>query len=267
MNNAERFTNRVNYYAKYRPSYPVAYLDYLVKEVGFSGTSIVADIGAGTGILSKLLAPRVKTVFAVEPNSEMRLAAAEYCKDTPNVAVVNGSAEATTLPDSSVDFITAAQAFHWFKLEEARQDFSRILRPGGKVALAWNVRDTVSPIGREYESLLKSFCADYHSSGGGSIENLAYRLLFKNSIYDSRIFPNDRHVDLETLIGYALSTSYAPIRGDEIYPAFIKSLIKFYETFAENGSVLLPMTTQSYVGEVEHRGLSGIAPERLFPSF
>jgi SAM-dependent methyltransferase len=250
MNNSERFTNRVNYYAKYRPSYPEGYLDYLVKEVGFNRESVVADIGAGTGILSKLLAPRVKAVFAVEPNSGMRLAAAEYCKNTPNAAVINGSAEATTLPASSVDFITAAQSFHWFNLEQARQEFRRILKPGGKVALVWNVRDTTSPFGKEYENLLKYFCTDYHSSGGGSTENLAYRLLFKNAEYDNHVFPNDRRVDLETLLGYALSTSYAPIRGDANYPAFIKSLKEIYERFAESGGLLLSMTTQSYVGEI-----------------
>ena len=267
MNNADRFTNRVSLYVKYRPSYPSVYLDYLVNEVGFNCESVIADVGAGTGILSKLLAPRVNTVYAVEPNSQMRMAAAEYCKDTPNVAVINGSAEAITLPDSSVDFITAAQAFHWFKLDEAKREFVRILKPGGKVALVWNVRDITSPFGREYESLLKTFCADYHSSGGGSTENLAYRLLFKNAEYDYRLFQNDRRVDLETLMGYALSTSYAPVRGDENYPSFIKSLMAIYEKFAENGGVLISMTAQSYVGEVEQQASASPASDRLFPSF
>ena len=267
MKNSERFTNRVAYYVKYRPSYPQAYLDYLVKEACFNASSVVADIGAGTGILSKLLAARVNTVYAIEPNSQMRLAAEEYCKDARNVAVVNGSAEATTLPDSSVDFITAAQAFHWFKLEEARQEFGRILKPRGKVALAWNVRDTTSLFGREYESLLKLFCKDYHSSGGGPTENLAYRLLFKNAEYENRVFPNDRQIDQETLLGYALSTSYAPVRGDANYPTFIKSLMEIFEKYAENGRLTLAMTTQSYVGEIEHQAAAGPAPERLSPSF
>jgi ubiquinone/menaquinone biosynthesis C-methylase UbiE len=250
MNNADRFTNRVAYYVKYRPSYPEAYLDYLVSEAGLSPDSVVADIGAGTGILSKLLAPLVETVLAVEPNSEMRLAAAEYCKDTPNVVVIDGSAEDTTLPASSVDFITAAQAFHWFKLEEARQEFRRILKPEGKVALAWNVRDITTPFGREYENLVKQFCLKYIGSGGGSAETLAYRLLFKNGEYDYRVFPNDRHVDLETLIGYSLSTSYAPVKGGENYPGFIKNLMELYDKLAAGGGGLLSTATHSYVGEI-----------------
>ncbi len=250
MNNSDRFTSRVADYVKYRPSYPEAYLDYLANEVSLSLDSIVADIGAGTGILSKLLAPRVKTVIAIEPNAEMRRAAAEYCKDAPNVVIIDGSAEATTLPNASVDFITAAQAFHWFRLDEAKLEFRRVLKPDGKAALVWNVRDIATPFGQEYESLVKQHCLNYLGSGGGSTENLAYRLLFKNGEYDYRIFPNDRGIDLETLIGYSLSTSYAPNKGDENYPGFIKDLMALFERFATGGSLLLSMTTHSYVGEI-----------------
>ncbi|XUX00656.1 MAG: class I SAM-dependent methyltransferase [Dehalogenimonas sp.] len=250
MNNAERFTNRVAYYVKYRPSYPEAYLEYLQKEVGFNESSVVADIGAGTGILSKLLARRVSRVFAVEPNQQMRLAAEEYCKDARNVAVIYGSAETTALPDASMDFITAAQSFHWFKLEEARREFSRILKPGGKVALVWNVRDINTPFGKEYEKVVKQFCLDYIGSGGGSTETLAYRMFFKNGQYEYCVFPNDRLIDLETLLGYSLSTSYAPTRGDKNYAEFIQSLKDIFAKFAIDGTVLLSTTTQSYIGEI-----------------
>ena len=250
MNNADRFTNRVANYVKYRPSYPDSYLNYLTSEFGVSSKSVIADIGAGTGILSKLSAPRVRTVYAVEPNPEMRVAAAEYCKETPNVVIVDGSAEATSLPDDSVDFITAAQSFHWFDLEGARREFRRILKPGGTVALVWNVRDITTPFGREYESLVKQHCLEYLGSGGGSAETLAYRLLFKNGVYDHRVFLNDRRLDLETLIGYSLSTSYAPVKGDENYPGFIKDLMELYERFNGGGSILLSMATHSYVGVV-----------------
>ena len=178
----------------------------------------------------------------------MRLAAAEYCKETPNVVIVDGSAEATGLPDAGVDFITAAQSFHWFDLEGARREFRRILKPGGTVALVWNVRDITTPFGREYESLVKQHCLEYLGSGGGSAETLAYRLLFKNGVYDHRVFLNDRRLDLETLIGYSLSTSYAPVKGDENYPGFIKSLTELFDKFAQSGIVLLSMTTHSYVG-------------------
>lgn len=250
MNNSDRFTGRVANYVKYRPSYPDAYLDYLASDVGFNHDSVVADIGAGTGILSKLLAPRVKMVFAVEPNAEMRRAAAEYCKDAPNVAIIEGCAEATGLPGSSADFITAAQAFHWFNLDEAKREFGRVLKPGGKVTLVWNVRDITTPFGAEYEKLVKQFCLKYLGTGGDSAETLPYRLFFKNGEYDYRVFSNDRKIDLETLIGYSLSTSYAPVKGDENFPGFIKNMMELYDRFAAGGGVVLSTATHSYVGEI-----------------
>ncbi|KTB47440.1 methyltransferase domain-containing protein [Dehalogenimonas alkenigignens] len=248
--NAARFSSRVADYVKYRPSYPASFLHYLAAEVGFGPESVVADIGAGTGILSKPLAGQVKQVFAVEPNAEMRLAALEYCKNIPNIEIIDGAAEAAGLPDGSVDFITAAQAFHWFRLDEARQEFRRILRPGGKVVLVWNVRGVTAPFGAEYEALVRQHCLEYLGSGGGSGETLPYRLFFKDGCYQHGDFPNDRRLDLETLIGYSLSTSYAPVKGDSAYPRFIQDLVDVFNKYAENGTVLLATTAQSYVGEV-----------------
>ena len=248
--NKNRFSSRVENYTRYRPSYPAGYIDYLITEIGFSPESVVADIGAGTGILSKLLAPRVKTVLAVEPNAEMRLAAAEYCNDTGNIVIIDGSAEATSLADSSVDFITAGQAFHWFDIEDSRKEFLRILKPGGRVALVWNTRDITTPFGREYEALVKQTCLKYLGSGGGSSESLAYRMFFKSGEYNYRVFPNDRRVDLETLIGYSLSTSYAPVKGDRNFSGFVEKLVALYDKYAVNGSLSMPAATHSYVGEI-----------------
>ncbi|MEN8614282.1 class I SAM-dependent methyltransferase [Dehalogenimonas sp. THU2] len=248
--NKQRFSNRVENYTKYRPSYPAEYIDYLVAEVGLIPGSVVADIGAGTGILSRLLAPRVKTVLAVEPNTGMRLAAAEFCRDTANIVIVDGSAEATGLADSSLDFITAGQAFHWFDIEESRKEFRRILKPGGRVALVWNTRDITTPFGREYESLVKQTCVEYLGSGGGSSETLAYRVFFKNGEYDYRVFSNDRRIDLETLIGYSLSTSYAPVKGDAAFPGFVENLMALYDRYADDGGLLLSTATHSYVGKI-----------------
>ncbi|AKG53893.1 methyltransferase [Dehalogenimonas sp. WBC-2] len=250
VDNKQRFSNRVENYVKYRPSYPQQYIGYLVNGIGFKPDSVIADIGAGTGILSKLLAAQVGTVLAVEPNADMRLAAAEYLKDTLNAVIIDACAEDTGLLDASIDFITAGQAFHWFDLEGSQREFRRILRPGGKVALVWNTRDIETPFGREYESLVKQTCLEYLGSGGGSSENLAYRMFFKNGGYDYRVFPNNRHVDLETLIGYSLSTSYAPVKGDSNFPGFVEKLVALYDKYAMAGSLLLSAATHSYVGEI-----------------
>ena len=130
MNNKERFTNKVGNYLKYRPSYPQEFIDYLVSEVGLSRSSVAADIGAGTGILTRLLADKVKTIYAVEPNLKMRTACENYCDMVENFVAIDGSAEDTTLANNSVDFISVAQAFHWFDRTKTKLEFQRILKKG-----------------------------------------------------------------------------------------------------------------------------------------
>lgn len=138
MDSKDKFTNKVEEYIKYRPSYPKEFIDYLFNEVGISSDSIVADIGAGTGILTKQFGDKVRTIFAVEPNLNMRTACQEYCSHLQNMVLIDGSAEDTGLEDGSVNFITVAQAFHWFDRDKCKMEFKRILKANGKVVLVWN---------------------------------------------------------------------------------------------------------------------------------
>ena len=123
MNSKERFTERVDTYVKYRPSYPREAIDYLYQAVGLEQGSTVADIGAGTGIFTKLLLERGSSVIAVEPNDGMRSAAVEMLAQEPRFLAVAGSAEETTLTEQSIDYIVCAQAFHWFDRAAARSEF------------------------------------------------------------------------------------------------------------------------------------------------
>src|SRR5262249_648330 len=135
-----RFGARVDDYVKARPSYPAGLLAVLARECGLDKKSIVADLGSGTGIFTRLLLESGATVYAVEPNDEMR-AAAERDLASERFHSVRGRAEATTLPDASIDLATAAQAFHWFDVEATRRELVRILRPAGLAVLVWNDRD------------------------------------------------------------------------------------------------------------------------------
>src|SRR5271170_3464981 len=110
----QRFSNRVGDYVRYRPGYPRAVLDLLRDECGLTPKSVVADIGSGTGILTQMLLENGNLVYGVEPNAEMRAAGEEFLAAHPKFRSVAASAEATKLPDASVDLIVAAQAFHWF---------------------------------------------------------------------------------------------------------------------------------------------------------
>ena len=141
MKNEDRFTSKADIYKKYRPTYPTELIDYLYAQAGFSKESIVADIGSGTGIFSRLLLERGNRVYCVEPNGDMRQTAEKDLSSFENFYTVGAPAENTGLLERSVDFVTAAQAFHWFDRQRFKSECRRILKDCGKVLLVWNIRD------------------------------------------------------------------------------------------------------------------------------
>src|SRR5207244_4125864 len=123
--------------------------------------AVIADIGSGTGILAEMFLKNGNQVYGVEPNREMREAGERLLGGYPRFTSVEGKAEATPLADSSVDFITAAQALHWFDLDAARTEFRRILNPRGWVVILWNDRRDESPFMQAYRQLLLRHSTDY----------------------------------------------------------------------------------------------------------
>jgi ubiquinone/menaquinone biosynthesis C-methylase UbiE len=161
-NATSRFSDRVENYVRYRPGYPLAVLQELKAECGLAPSHVVADIASGTGIWTRMLLENGNHVVGVEPNVEMREAGERLLAAFPKFSSVAGTAEATTLADQSVDFVTAAQAAHWFDRERARHEFARILKPGGWLVLLWNERLTDSTAFlRDYEQLLLTYGTDY----------------------------------------------------------------------------------------------------------
>src|ERR1700756_4899998 len=136
----QRFSNRVADYVRYRPGYPSALIELLRGECGLRADHVVADVGSGTGILAKLFLDNGNRVFGVEPNEEMRQAGENFFSGYKNFSSVHVFWEPTTLPAGSVDFITAAQAFHWFEPVATRREFLAILKPHGWVVVMWNDR-------------------------------------------------------------------------------------------------------------------------------
>ncbi|WP_307207104.1 class I SAM-dependent methyltransferase [Paenibacillus harenae] len=251
MNNKERFSNRVDTYVKYRPNYPKEALDYLYDIVGLRANCDVADIGAGTGIFSKLLLDRGSKVFAVEPNQAMRVAAEQMLGGAPNFHAVSGSAEATGLLDQSVDYIVCAQAFHWFDRSAAQAEFHRILKPGGKAVLIWNSRLTHgTPFREEYDRLLYTFGTDYEKVNHKNISQSTLNSFFKEGRMQDMRFTMSQSFDFEGLKGRMLSSSYIPVPGHPNYEPMITELWNLFVRNNVDGIVLFDYETELFWGEV-----------------
>lgn len=250
MNTVERFSSRVENYIKYRPAYPPEVLQLFRDEMHLRDDSIVADIGAGTGISAKVFAANGNQVFAVEPNELMREAAREYLGDFLNVDLIDGTAENTTLLDNSVDFVVAAQAFHWFDETKTRPEFKRILKEDGCVVLMWNERqlDTTRFL-RDYENLLIEFGTDYEQIRHDNITKESLRNFFQTD-FSQAIFRNRQTLDFDGLRGRMLSSSYVPSKDDPRYAEMLKKLESLFATHAENGRIHILYDTKVFYGRI-----------------
>ena len=191
-------------------------------------------------------------VYGIEPNREMREAAERLLKDYPRYRSVAARAEETTLDDASVDFITAGQAFHWFDREKTREEFARILRPQGWVALIWNERvTTTTPFLAAYEQLLKVYSTDYEQVDHRRIDGHVIRNFFGSAQFRLKQFKNVQVFDYEGLKGRSLSSSYAPEEGPPNYEPMIAELERVFQTFQDNGRVVFEYVTQMYFGQLK----------------
>ena len=207
-NPALRFSDRVDDYVKYRPSYPTAAVDAVLESLGDPHRLTAADIGAGTGIFARLLGDRGVHVLGIEPNAQMRSAAAPH----PMIDMRNGTAEQTGLQSGSVGLVVCAQAFHWFDPVPALAEFHRILKPRGRVALIWNDRDEADPFTREYGRLILE-ASDNHPAARRFDHQHPLRESSLFTGYRELIFPSAQSVDADALIGRARSASYCPKDG------------------------------------------------------
>ena len=247
-----RFSNRVEDYVRYRPTYPREILDVLRDECGLKADSVIADIGAGTGILSQLLLSNGNTVYAVEPNERMRNAATEWLGSDSKFHAVAGSAEETTLASASVDLVTAAQAFHWFDRARCKQEFERILRSHGWIALLWNDRDeTGTAFAREYEELLVSFGKDYLQVKHRNISDNDIAEFFKPAEMMVRRLSNFQEFDLDGLLGRLRSSSYVPAAGERNHEEIMQAARELFARHEKNGLVRMEYETVMYLGQVK----------------
>ena len=251
IDSKERFSNRVENYVRYRPGYPKLVLETLREECGLAPDSVVADIGSGTGILTRLFLENGNEVYGVEPNARMREAGEEYLKTFPRFRSIDGTAESTALAAGSVGFVVAGQAFHWFDAQRARAEFARILKPDGWVAIIWNNREKhASPFLRDYESLLRTYGTDYEQVAQKYPENDPLDKFFGEGASRGRSFSNRQQFDFDGLRGRLLSSSYAPAEGHPNHEAMLAELRRIFEQHARDGRVVFEYTTKLYFGHI-----------------
>jgi ubiquinone/menaquinone biosynthesis C-methylase UbiE len=253
-NSTQRFSDRVANYVRYRPTYPATVLTALQTHTGFTPAHVVADIGSGTGISTELFLRHGNEVYAVEPNDAMREAAETLLSEYPTFHSIAATAEATTLPNQSIDFVVAGQAFHWFDQEKAKVEFRRILRPDGWVVLMWNDRKTdTTPFLQAYEDLLLKYGTDYTDINHRNItasHEAQFGHFFKDGNYRTVTFPNYQYFDYEGVKGRLLSSSYAPNESHPNHLPMLALLEQIFEEHQENGQVVFEYDTELFIGRV-----------------
>ncbi len=248
--NTQRFSGKAGVYAKARPNYAPDFVDWLFSNYVLKSDSVIADIGSGTGILTKVLVEKDIHVYAVEPNEDMRKVAESNLKDNKFFHSINGMAESTALPEGSIDIITVAQAFHWFDVEAFKEECKRILRPKGKVILVWNQRDSSSSFVKENAEVFKKYCPNFTGFSGG-IDKIDQNIeLFFNNNYSKIHFNNDLAFDKDGFINRCLSASYALRQTDEKYDEFEKELELLFNNYSKDEILIMPNETVAYVGEL-----------------
>lgn len=256
-NAKQRFSNRVQDYVRYRPGYPADVLTFLSQNCGLHGRHVIADIGSGTGLLSKLFLENGNHVYGVEPNAEMQAAGEEFLHCYPNFAGISGSAEATTLAERSIDFVTVGQAFHWFDPVVTRNEFSRILKPGGWVVVVSNERETDStPFLRDYEALLRRFGTDYARVSDSYPRPEDMRAFFGSNDFLSHDLPNSQDFDFAGLSGRLCSSSYAPTPDHRDFAPMMVELRHIFAAYQKNDAVHFEYRTRIFAGDLPSTGIS-----------
>lgn len=247
----ERFNLRAGHYVLGRPSYPEEAIDYIVKSTGLTKSSLVVDLGCGTGISSRLFAARGFRTLGIEPNAEMLAEARAQLTGYDNLSFESGTAEDTGLAGGTAHLVNCAQAFHWFRPEEAFREMYRILQPEGWIALVWNERDESFPFTKRYGDLLRT------SPETGPVEmkrGAAGEQIFRSNFFGNcskQYFSNWQSMDQNGLFSRAFSTSYAPKPGTEGGLIFEQELTSIFAEFNQGGQVTMHYQTSVYLGQAK----------------
>ena len=254
LDTKNRFSEKVDNYVKYRPHYPKTLIEFMEQEGILKKGYIVGDIGAGTGKFTELLLRSGYSVIAVEPNTSMLNACREIYGKFESLTCIDGSSEDTKLSENSVDLITTAQAFHWFKIEETKKEWIRILKPNRYVGLIWNSRlkgEKASPFQQEYEDLVLKFGQGYKKMQENFQVEQKIDFLFSKNGYNE--FHTEYHQKFEfvELKGRLLSSSYSPQPDSIVYPEMIADLKSLFDKHQVDNQVTIDYDTELFYGKLD----------------
>jgi ubiquinone/menaquinone biosynthesis C-methylase UbiE len=238
--NTERFTGRVEDYERYRLRYPGAVIEILKRVCGLQREQLVADVGAGTGMLAELFLEHGNAVIAVEPNDDMRAACEKLGSAWPGLTIKKGTAEATGLEEASVDLVSVGRAFHWFNQEKTAKEFRRILKPKGWLALVSNsrLRDE-SPLSLDYEALLREHGTDYEANRERYDVAPRVDAFFASGQLIREEVHGEQRLTLKELVGQTQSLSVTPEPGHEKYERMQAALREFFAKWQADGVVVM----------------------------
>ncbi|QZY29373.1 class I SAM-dependent methyltransferase [Nocardioides coralli] len=230
-------------YDRGRPSFPTEAASWLVGREA----ATVLELGAGTGKLTRQLVALGHDVHASEPDAEML---GVLRRRLPDIPTSESGAEEIPLPDRSVDVVVAAQAFHWFDHERALPEIARVLRPGGALALAWNLRDERIPWVRKLGRLLAN--ADLHHRVQDATAALVRSELF--GFVDEHTFTFWQDVNRESIVDLAASRSYVATLDDDAREAKLAEVLDLYDDYGRGmDGMRLPYTCECFRAVVVER--------------
>lgn len=247
------FDNKAALYAANRPGYSPHVLKYLQEDLGYSPTALGADIGCGTGQLTKILAGYFDLLYAVEPNDFMMKECQKRLCNYINIHYIYHCAERTEINNNILDYITVAQAFHLFHNMETLRELKRILKPDGRLIIIYNMKNHSSDLFQKNEEVLLKHCPLYRRNFHAmEFEYDSFRDCFTEDSYQYRYFPNDNteYLDCDTFVNRTLSASYAIQRGDPSFPVFVKELAAVFADFSVNHKVKMELSTVIYSGRL-----------------
>lgn len=248
MNQAQasvtRFAGLARDYARFRPSYPLAAIAAILD--GLPASPEILDVGAGTGIATRLLADAGARVVAIEPNDDMRAIA-----EAAGLTAFAHSAADTGRPDRSADAVTVFQAFHWFANDRALQEFRRVLRPGGRLAIVWNERNRVDEFSRGVRALEEEYGERSMLAGADFSDDRLIPLLEHNGFTNVRtiVVPNEHALDADAVTGRLRSLSYAP-KDPAVMQRFTDEMLALHARYRDRrGVAILHLNTEIFLGE------------------